>query len=356
MKKMMASLLLLTLLLTCLAVPAMAEDTIYTRGDYKYQIMRNGNLRLVEYTGNASTVNIPSSIDGHDVECIGMNTFSACRASKITIPSTVKWIETGAVGNCENLQKITIPNTVLIVDGNPFPGCTSLVNITVDPKHPTLRVTTDGALYSMKTKTLLCYPCTKTDTSFSVLSGTMAIGDMAFYGCTRLKSVTLPSSVTRIGSYAFASCSALKTISMPDGLLSIGEAAFASTGLQSVKIPSAMTRIEIGAFDRCQSLRSVTLSPNVVYIDAYAFQYCSALTEVRAYENLETIGANAFYGCSNLRNVYLPDSVRAIGDSAFENCSPQLYFHLGEYTYAELYARIWDISFTYDNSNDFLSY
>ena len=318
--------------------------------------MRNGNLKLVDYTGNASTVNIPSSIDGHDVECIGMNTFSACRASKITIPSTVKWIETGAVGNCENLQKITIPNTVLIVDGNPFTYCTSLVNITVDPKHPTLRVTTDGALYSMKTKTLLCYPCTKTDTRFSVLPGTLAIGDGAFSECDRLVSIVLPDSLKRIGFAAFAGCSALKSISMPDGVLSISEYAFYETALQSFSVPAGVTRIEEGTFENCTSLRSVSFSRNLVSIECNAFRGCSALSEIWAYENLENIDARAFYGCTSLRNVYLPDSVRAIGDSAFENCSPQLYFHLGEYTYAELYARIWDISFTYDNSNDFLSY
>lgn len=356
MKKLIASLLLVTFLLSCLGAAALAEGEVYRRDDYSYTYMRNGNLKLVKYHGSAGTVNIPSSIDGHDIECIGAYAFEACRASKITIPGTVKWIESAAFYSCVNLQKITIPNNVLIIDGNPFPACTSLVNITVDPKHPTLRVTTDGALYSMKTKTLLCYPCTKADTTFSVLPGTKAIGDYAFYNCERLVSIDLPDSVTRIGLGTFAVCKSLRSISMPDALLSIGTSAFLGSGILSITIPDGVTRIENSTFASCMSLRSVDLPQNLVYIDGFAFTNCGALTEIRAYENLETIGDGAFSDCPSLRNVYLPDSVRAIGDEAFEDCSPQLYLHLGEYTYAELYARIWDISFTYDNSNDFLSY
>jgi hypothetical protein len=39
-----------------------------------------------------------------------------------------------------------------------------------------------------------------------------SIGDFAFYGCSSLKSITIPDSVTSIGDYAFCYCSSLKDV------------------------------------------------------------------------------------------------------------------------------------------------
>ena len=40
----------------------------------------------------------------------------------------------------------------------------------------------------------------------------------AFYGCTALKSVTIPESVTVIGENAFADCTSLTSVIIPDGV------------------------------------------------------------------------------------------------------------------------------------------
>ena len=54
-----------------------------------------------------------------------------------------------------------------------------------------------------------------------------AIGEGAFKGCDRLKSVTIPDSVKSIGSEAFSDCHFLGSITIPDGVTTIGEDAFA---------------------------------------------------------------------------------------------------------------------------------
>ena len=48
--------------------------------------------------------------------------------------------------------------------------------------------------------------------SVRIPSGVTSIGDHAFFGCSGLTSVTIPSSVTRIGSLAFRSCSRIKNV------------------------------------------------------------------------------------------------------------------------------------------------
>ena len=61
-----------------------------------------------------------------------------------------------------------------------------------------------------------------------------SIGYNAFYGCSLLSEITIPSSVTSIGDSAFYGCSALSEITIPAGVTSIGGSAF--SGCSSLTI------------------------------------------------------------------------------------------------------------------------
>ena len=54
-----------------------------------------------------------------------------------------------------------------------------------------------------------------------------SIGERAFYGCSRLTSVTIPNS--NIGNYAFQDCTRLASVTIGSGVLSIGFNAFTSS-------------------------------------------------------------------------------------------------------------------------------
>lgn len=56
--------------------------------------------------------------------------------------------------------------------------------------------------------------------------GTRLIADYAFYNCSGLISVDIPSSVTNIGGYAFSSCSSLTGIDIPSSVNNTGEYVF----------------------------------------------------------------------------------------------------------------------------------
>ena len=152
------------------------------------------------------------------------------------------------------------------------------------------------------------------------------LGDWAFYGCSGLTSLTIPSGVTSIGDKAFRGCSKLTSLTIPSGVTSIGDWAFSGcSGLTSLPIPSSVTSIGNYAFYGCSGLTSLTLPSGVTSIGNDAFYGCSGLTSIYVYpENLPELESGIFSGC-NAQNctVYVPkgtyDDYKASEFGYFEN-------------------------------------
>ena len=143
------------------------------------------------------------------------------------------------------------------------------------------------------------------------------LGDFAFYGCSGLTSLTLPSSVTKIGCYALSSCIGLTSLTLPSGVTEIGEHAFLNCrGLTNFTIPSGVTSIGTSAFFCCYGLISLTIPSSVTAIGSRAFNDCSSLTSIYAYmEKLLETGSNLFLGCDEKKcTVYVP---KGTGDDYF---------------------------------------
>ena len=102
------------------------------------------------------------------------------------------------------------------------------------------------------------------------------IRDYAFDGCTALKSINIPSSVTEIGDSAFRGCTNLTGITFGSGLTNIAVRTFSGcTSLTDVVIPSNISDIDIDAFSDCTSLTSLTLGEGVSRINPGAFLGCN---------------------------------------------------------------------------------
>ena len=365
MKKLIASVLALALLMSLALLPAHADETLtFTQNGvtYKYEILRNGRVKLLggcSADEGVTTINIPSTIDGREIERIGALAFDGCKASSITIPPTVNTIEAYAFNGCEAIEAITIPKGTFFIEGNPFTGCTKLISISLErdigKDHDTLEVTSDGALYSKRNKMLLCYPYAQQAESFTAKAGTLVIGKSAFDGCDKLETITLPETVLGIADSAFKGCTELKAVVLPESLLSIGESAFeACAKLEAVAVPSQVTRLENSAFEACGALAAVTLPEKMTFIGDEAFKDCAALPAIEVPVNVNTIGDKAFNGCAALKDATVPATVTEIGDSAFDGCNVALKLHVGPYAYAEIYARIYSLDFTYDTNDNFL--
>ncbi len=138
------------------------------------------------------------------------------------------------------------------------------------------------------------------------------IGRAAFYGCSSLKSITIPESVTSIGDYAFCECTSLPSISVPEGVTNIGEYAFSKcSALSSMVIPEGVTSIGNGAFKGCTALQSATIPKSVADIEEEAFSACISLKDLWVRWNTPIeINENVFDGVETSNcTLHVPNGV-----------------------------------------------
>ena len=203
------------------------------------------------------------------------------------------------------------------------------------------KVTHNGAEYLVTSVgEYAFYECTDL-TSISLPSSVTSIGNDAFYKCSSMTSITLSNSVTSIGNDAFSHCSSLTSIDLPNSVTSIGEYAFyRCSSLTNIVLPNSVTSIGQYAFRGCSSLTSITIPSSVTSIQKSVFHECSSLTSITIPNSVTSIGTSAFYGCSSLTNITIPNSVTSIGSHAFRRCTsltsiaiPQSVTSIDDYTF-----------------------
>ena len=158
------------------------------------------------------TLIIPRTINGKSVTSIGSSAFSGCSGlTSVTIPSSVTSIGSSAFSGCSGLTSITLP----------FVGSRRGNSETSESLFGYIFGTSS---YTGGTETSQYYSSSWWKTYYIpsslksvVITDETVIGYGAFYDCSGLTSVTIPSSVTSIGSSAFLGCSGLKLIYVDSG-------------------------------------------------------------------------------------------------------------------------------------------
>ncbi len=279
---------------------------------------------------------------GEGVTSIGYSAFKGCIGlTSVIIPDGVTSIGHSAFEGCSGLTSVSIPASVMTIGKDAFYGCNGIREATVPGWQcgvPFRNVT--SLIISVGTTNIesrAFYDCWRL-TSVSIPTSVTTIGKDAFYGCNGIREATVPGwqcgvpfgyvtnliisvGTTKIEYDVFNRCDRLKSVTIPDSVTSIGDKAFEwCSGLKSVIIPDSVTSIGYSAFKGCSGLTSLTIPDGVTSIGDYAFSWCSSLTSVTIPDGVTSIGYEAFYGCSGLTSVTLPASVTSIGVSAFIYC------------------------------------
>ena len=113
-----------------------------------------------------------------------------------------------------------------------------------------------GIEFSDNGKTLIKYPDTLKDESYTIPEGVTGIGPGAFNNA-EVRRVTFPATLRSIGAEAFMWAQNLEEAILPEGLEKIGDAAFWCAGVKTVSLPRSLRHVGEFAFYGCGSLRKL---------------------------------------------------------------------------------------------------
>ena len=112
----------------------------------------------------------------------------------------------------------------------------------------------------------------------SMMQGTR-LTEGTFAENEEITGVLLPEGIEDIGEVAFFGCTKLREIRLPESLRVIREEAFGESGLESIVIPEGVRRICEKAFFSCHDLRRIEVLPEDPVIEVDAFGDCPKLLE-----------------------------------------------------------------------------
>lgn len=285
------------------------------------------NLKYVEFhdgikeidTGAFENTAITSLNLPNGIEKIGMLAFSGCKnLESVVFPKKLKTVGYQVFAGCDKLKSVTINENLLELHPYVLSEIPNLLDIYVDDKNLNYK-SVDGVLFDKSGKTLIIYPCGRTDKLYTVPEGTEIIGHDAFVGMDELEKVVLPKSLVRLETQAFAVCRGLKYVEIPETVTYIGWGAFRTClSLEEIVIPSRVTELGDLAFDSCSALKEIVIPESVTKIGSFAFRDCTSLQIITVKGNAQ-IGEGAFEGCKGVEIIEFSGEDVYIDPTAFTN-------------------------------------
>ncbi len=292
---------------------------------------------------NLTSVTVPNTITSYPSTSSQFGTFVNCdKLETVTFEDGLTVIGPGMFQQSNKIKKLEIPDSVTTIGQAAFANCDGLEEV----KLPA--------------------GLTKIPNNLFFTEPSSSSSDPSGNGCAKLKSITIPATVTEIGAKAFSYCTALETVTfaststekLVSALEIVGDNAFAGTKVSTFVLPEnasgkAIT-LGVSILGNCTSLTTAVIPAMVVNLNN-AFSGCTALTALTynatgtsvdetnkiIYANegkrlvfyygsaeelvlpttVEEISNGAFAGKTSLKKITLPASVKIIDDYAFDGCT-----------------------------------
>ena len=303
------------------------------------QTLRNLGKNAFLRCTNLTSCIIPDST----ITEIPFEAFWGAGLIEFRVPEGVTYIEQRSFEQMPNLQRVHLANSVQSVS----PWAFYILDALQDPIY-------NDSLFVLMPMNY--------QGAYTIPAGIQVIYKSAFYGCTKITSLTIPEGVKRIEHYGlmFSLNAVIKTLHLPASLEYVTPGAIFGGSLRKISVAEGNTHyttwnnmlmtINMDTVICCPAAinAAYTLPESVVHVAASAFSVSAVdltMTNVRSIgeyafeanslgkydsnrhyvipETVEEIGDEAFYRSYSMEQVTIPSSLKQMGEQVFAD-SPKL--------------------------------
>ena len=338
MKKKILLVLSIVAVLTCLFAISVSAET--TNPYIEFQVkLADGTDYVNAYASNSNSSSPTLSFDSEfysdndlanviskdTIVGIDLSSASAKNSDKTVVTSFTK--ASTPFANCKEIKWFNVSGSCNEIPKAAFQNWTALESFDFGIAKTVSENTFNGS--GLKT---LVLPSTVTKIQGSAFKECLSLksvviegslkhkeGNSHFYGCTALETVDLGSTLT-ISDYAFKDCTSLKQIVLPSTMTSIAKEPFMGcSALASVDLGN-ITQMNYSAFKNCTSLTEIVLPSTLTSIKNSAFNGCTSLKYVTFSSNV-TLDWGVFEYCSGLEYVDFKTTITTIANKTFKGCT-----------------------------------
>lgn len=277
----------------------------------------------------SSMMGTPGALNGTTIEAIdimeGTTVVDVNRCvnlKKLTIPATVTEIR--KISDCPELERLDIPSSVTQI--GEISNLYSLRELRLPnglkrPKRDDGKMQFRELKIKIEASLEVWNELCATEECFKnvvIIGGALIIPEgvetisYRFFTDSKIKTLFIPSTVTKIGAYAFHECSSLETVNFAEGsrLESVAWGAFCGTALKNIVFPKGMKAIASNVFENTPSLESITFPETMT--EFWEDYYDEFFTDCKSLKYLVFLADNpdsAVYPKTSAKKVdwYVPD-------------------------------------------------
>jgi len=301
-----------------------------TDNEYRlsYEIIDDNAVKAIYYASNYEKEKdfiIPQTvtIEGKNYTVIRIEgTFKYSKPKSIVLPPTIQYVEGGIFRDCTVLESFRFDGAVdhiVQFDSEAFYNCTSLTSIEL----PSIDCIPENMFYGCVSLVSVKLG----DKSFTDAGRPYfdpEIGKNAFYNCVSLSELNIPAKYQAIGVNAFLNCRSIKSFTIPASVM-LREGVFSGcTGITEFKVEGTEKRnfTRDGVLYSYQKYIPIIEGDDVLdYPALIAYPAGKDSKSFTMPDDINIVGARAFDGASNLESITLGENVTELGVLAFNNCT-----------------------------------
>lgn len=317
MKKRLSLMLLFTL---CLSVVCAKADTDRQYGLFTYRLKGNGTAIITAFdweSNNGQDVYVPNQIEGYTVSEIGPFAFSSSEATGVSYWRT----RVGGTGNYvgQNVV-IVLPNTITLISEKAF-FCSKITSVTIPSS---VQLIGPGAFAGCHN--IVQHTVESGNNTYATIDGVLydkVKKEVVAVPETKMINYAIPDGIRSIGPYAFFDLNMNGKSFMDMNEEDLALASEFMIGGKEFTFPSSVTKIGAYAFSFTKHEggddRPRYNFSNITEIDEYAFYEASG--DIEDWGKLQKVGPHAFEGfihhTSKVKS--FPETLEEISEYSFAN-------------------------------------